>query len=113
MADYKPTSPGELDKLINLVATTKVGDGMGGFTETDTTVASNIWAAIWPVSGKEQIQNMQNVGTITHRIRLRYRSVLRSSWRVKYGDRYFAIVSPPIDPNEGHEFLDLLCKESV
>ena len=103
---------GKLDKRIDIIATTKVGDGMGGYTESDTTVASSIAAAIWPVSGKEMIQNMQNVGIITHRIRLRYRSVLRSSWRVSWAGRYFAIVSI-IDPNMEHRWLDLMCKEAA
>jgi len=103
---------GKLDKRIDLIATTKVGDGMGGFTESDSTVASDIAAAIWPVSGKEQIQSMQNLGTITHRIRIRYRSVLHSSWRVLWAGRYFAIVSI-IDPNMGHRWLDLMCKEAA
>ena len=103
---------GKLDKRIDIQAETKVGDGMGGYTVTFETVASNVACAIWPVSGKEQIQSMQNVGIITHRIRLRYRSVLRSSWRVSWAGRYFAIVSI-IDPNMEHRWLDLMCKEAA
>ena len=104
---------GDLNKLINIIGTTKVGDGMGSFTETDTTIASDIWAAIWPASASEQIQSLQPVGTITHRIRIRWRSVLKSSWRIKFGNRYFAIVAPPINPNEKNEWLDLLCREAT
>jgi SPP1 family predicted phage head-tail adaptor len=103
---------GSLNKRIDIQAPTKVSDGMGSYTQTYTTVMSSIAAAIWTVSGKETVQNMQNVGTITHKIRIQYRSVLRPTWRVKFGNRYFAIVSPPIDPDMKHRWLDLMCKEA-
>ena len=103
---------GDLNKRIDIIATTKVGDGMGGFSETDTTVASSIPAAIWPTSAKDITAMNTTTMVISHRVRIRYRSVLRSSWRLKFGGRYFAIVSI-IDPNEEHKFLDLMCKESA
>ena len=103
---------GDLNKRIDIIATTKVGDGMGGFSETDTTVASSIPAAIWPTSAKDITAMNTTTMVISHRVRVRYRSVLRSSWRLKFGNRYFAIVSI-IDPNEEHKFLDLMCKESA
>ena len=107
------TSPSDLNKRITLQAPTKVPDGMGNFDETWTDMGDPIWAGIWPTSANQSIQSLQPVGTITHRIRIRYRSVLRSSWRIKFGNRYFAIVAPPINPNEKNEFLDLLCKEAA
>jgi SPP1 family predicted phage head-tail adaptor len=103
---------GNLNKRINLEAQTRVADGMGGWTVAYATMASSIPAAIWPVSANETIENMQVVMKITHRIRIRYRSVLKSSWRVKFGDRYFDIVSI-IDPNMAHKFLDIMCKETI
>ena len=103
---------GNLNKRITLQQSTRASDGMGGFTLAWADVAT-IWGAIWPVSATEQIQSMQTVGNITHRIRIRYRSVLKSSWRIKYGNRYFAIVAPPINPEERNEWLDILCKEAV
>ena len=103
---------GDLNKRIDLIATTKVGDGMGGITETDITVASSIPAAIWPTSAKDITAMNSTTMIISHRVRIRYRSVLRSSWRLKFGNRYFAIVSI-IDPNEEHKMLDLMCKEAA
>jgi len=103
---------GDLNKRIDLIATTKVGDGMGGITETDITVASSIPAAIWPTSAKDITAMNSTTMIISHRVRIRYRSVLRSSWRLKFGNRYFAIVSI-IDPNEEHKMLDLMCNEAA
>ena len=102
---------GDLNKRITIQAATKVNDDMGGFiiawADIDT-----IWAAIWPIGAKELILSMQNVMEITHRVRIRYRSVLRPEWRLKFGTRYFAILSI-INPNERNEWLDLICKEVV
>lgn len=102
---------GDLNKRINFQYMTKTPDGMGGWISVWTNVCT-VFAAIWPVSAKEQIEAMQSVMTISHRIRIRYRSVLKPSWRVKFGDKYFAIVSI-INPNMGNKYLDLMVKEAI
>ena len=105
------TSPSELNKRITLQAPSKAPDGMGGFTVTWTDAAT-IWAAVWPVNATEAIRAGQPAMTVTHRIRVRYRSVIRASWRISYAGRYFNIVSI-IDPNAAHRWLDILCKEAA
>jgi SPP1 family predicted phage head-tail adaptor len=50
--------------------------------------------------------------TITHRIRIRYRANIKSSWRIKFANRYFNIVSI-IDQNMQHKWLDILVKEAA
>jgi SPP1 family predicted phage head-tail adaptor len=102
---------GDLNKRIQIQAPSKISDGMGGFDETFSTIAT-VFASLWPISAREQVQSMQEVMTISHRIRIRYRSVLRPDWRVKFGNRYFSIVSI-INPNEKNELLDLMCKEVI
>lgn len=102
---------GELNKRISLQYSTRVADGAGGFTVTWVT-AAEIYAAVWPVSAKETIEAGQAAMTITHRVRIRYRANIKSSWRIKLGSRYFNIVSI-IDQNEAHKWLDILCKEAA
>ena len=89
----------------------KIPDGMGG---DDTTWADHatVWAAIWPVSASELVQTMQNDMIITHRIRIVYRSIFRPSWRIKFGNRYFNIISI-INAGERNEMLDLMAKETT
>ena len=84
---------------------------MGGFINSWTD-ADNIWAAIWPISANERVKSDKVTMNITHRIRIRYRSVFRPSWRIKFGYRYFSINSI-INPNEKNEILDLMCMEAV
>jgi SPP1 family predicted phage head-tail adaptor len=102
---------GDLNKRVTLQYETKVSDAMGGFNSTWIDAAT-VWAAIWPISANEQVRSIQEVMTITGRIRIRYRSVLRPSWRIKYGNRFFNIVSS-INVNEANEWLDLLVKEAA
>lgn len=105
------TSPSELNKRIVLQSPVNAADGMGGFTVTWADEAT-VWAAIWPVSAAETIQAAQAQMTVTHRIRIRYRSVLKASWRVSWSGRYFNIVSI-IEPNMAHVWLDVLAKEAA
>ena len=111
------TRIGERNKHIELQEPSETSDGMGGYTETFSTKYSP-WAAIWPLSGKDQIAAGQNVGLITHRIRFPYNSEVKSNWRVKYVDgrrgdtRYFSIVAPPISLEERNRETELLCKEA-
>jgi SPP1 family predicted phage head-tail adaptor len=104
---------GPMDKRIELQAFTAVSDGMGGSTKTWTT-EDTTWAAIWPVSASETIRAQSPTMTATHRIQMRYREELqvKASWRVKYGARYFSIVSI-INKDEKNIQLDLLCREVV
>lgn len=102
---------GELKKRIEIQTPTKVSDGMGGFVLSFSTMAT-IWGSLWPISASEQIQSMQPGMIVTHRIRIRYRSVLRPDWRLKYGNRYFNIVSI-LNPNTANKMLEILCKEAI
>lgn len=100
---------GSLNKRIELQASTAVADGMGGQTLTWAT-SKTVFAAIWPTSAAERVESGQTTLTVTHRIRIRYDSSVSPAWRVKFGTRYFSIVSL-VNPNEKNALLDLLCRE--
>lgn len=105
-------SSGSLNKLVDIQAQTKVSDSMGGFTTVYTTLAANVAAAIWPVSALEVVKANSTTMTVTHRIRIRYRSIFKAAWRIKFGNRYFSIAGV-INPNEANEYFDLLVKETA
>ena len=102
---------GTLNKRITIQYQTKVSNDMGGFIVTWVNAAT-VWAALWPLSATETVKSMQTSMVISHRIRIRYLSVLRPSWRLKFGEKFYNIVSI-INPNERNEYLDLICKEST
>jgi len=84
---------------------------MGGFTETWHDAVTT-WAKMTTIKSTEAIQAMAETGTLIHNITIRYRTDVLSTWRVKYKDRYFAIIGPPIDVNFKHEWMELKCQES-
>jgi len=86
-----------------------VADGMGGSTDTWSTVAT-VRAAVWPVSVSEQRKAASPTAVGTHQIRIRYYSGLSAAWRVKFGTRYFSIVSV-VNKEERNVQMDLLCRE--
>lgn len=102
---------GDLRHRISLQSPTRTADNMGGYSTVWTSEAT-IWAAIWPVSGKEIMQARQNKMNVTHRIRIRYRSDIKSSWRIKFKLRYFDI-DVIINPDERNKMLELLCTETA
>ena len=104
---------GDLKKRIVLQSVTETPDAMGGMTQVWADVAE-VWAAIWPASAREYMAAQSNVMSVSHRIRIRYRSDITSAWRIYYtaAGKYYNIVSI-IDPNMRHWVLDLMCLETA
>lgn len=107
--------------LQKLVAVQNGGSGYGGYGEIDKDEETN-WedvlttrAGIFPVSGKDyySVRASVDVPEITHKIQMRYQSGVDSKMRVKFGNRIFDIISPPIDFQEKHIELQLMCKERM
>lgn len=74
---------------------------------------ATVRASITPISGKEFFAAETVNSEITHKIKIRYIKGIASNMRVKFGDRYFDITSPPINFQEKNTELQLLCKELV
>jgi SPP1 family predicted phage head-tail adaptor len=102
----------DLNKRFELQAPTKVSDGRGGSTTTYATAAT-VWGALWPLRGDELIEGMKLTATITHRIRIRYRTDIKASWRIKLGNRYFSISAAPINMGEENKYLEIMVKEAI
>lgn len=104
---------GDLKKRIVLQSVTETPDAMGGMSQVWADVAE-VWGAIWPTSAREIMASQSNVLSVSHRIRIRYRSDITSAWRIYYtaAGTYYNIVSI-IDPNMRHWVLDLMCLETT
>lgn len=107
----KSTSPDELNTRIELQAPTRISDGMGGTISTFITVAT-VWAKKTTHRSDEAVQAMATTGTAVHNFRIRYRTDVRSSWKIKEGNRLMAIIGPPIEVGN-REFLDITAKEAA
>lgn len=102
---------GDLNKMVEIQAPTKVPDGMGGFVNSYSTLCT-VFCAIWPTSATEIIAANAISMVVTHRLRMRYRSGLKASYRIKYGTKFFNIVSI-VNPNMANNMLDIMCKEAA
>lgn len=101
---------GVLNKKITIQSKTSTTDNLGGYNDVWSDLVT-VFAAIWPVSASDVVANNTTTMIISHRVRIRYRNGIMSNMRIKFGARYFAIVSI-INVNEANKQLDLMCKEA-
>lgn len=112
-AGKMPISIGKLNKRIELQVnseeTSAYSTSLGGLTTT-WAMASTVWASIRPLSGRELYTAQQAQSDTDHEIRIRYYSGLDTFYRIKFGTRYFQILSV-LNTDEHNEEMTLLCKE--
>lgn len=100
---------GQMNRLITIRSSLRADDGMGGYTETPVDVA-DIWAAVEPLEGREQIHAMQTGMRRPHRMEIRYREDVTGMTQIYYGGRTFDVKSV-VDPEERHVVLEILVDE--
>ena len=70
--------------------------------------------AVWPLNSSESMQALALGGTITGKIRIRYRPVaIKPTWRILNGSTIYSIVGPPINLSGNNTYLELKVKETV
>jgi len=105
---------GSLRHRVAIQTETQTPDGMGGFTTTWAAITgmASVPAAIWPLSAKESLDAMKLELTVTHKIRIRYRSGITAANRILFGSRTFNIISM-INPDEKNKMIDFLAIEET
>lgn len=93
---------------------TEVQDQVSGEATISWTGIAEVpaWAQFDSRAGREFFQADQVIAVDEHVITIRYQSGIKPDMRVRFGDRYFEIISSR-DPNQGKEVLYVLCKERV
>jgi len=75
--------------------------------------AATVWAKKTTHRSDEAVQAMATTGTQVHNFRIQFRTDVKSSWRIKQGTVYFAIIAPPVEVREGlMRYLDITVKEA-
>ena len=70
--------------------------------------------AVWPLTSTERIQALALGGTITGKVRIRYRPVkIKATWRILVGDSILAVAAPPINLGGKNEFLEIQVREAI
>ena len=106
-------NPGKLRHRVTLQEYKEVVDQYGTPIDQGWQDIATVWASVEPIQGREYIQLQNTQSELTTRIRIRYRPGIKAAMRVLYNDRIFEIVGPPIDPEERHLELQLMCKEVI
>lgn len=103
---------GALRHRLTLETPNTTADSFGEETEAPYTTLATVWGSIEPLSGNERLRMQQVQAEVTHRVRIRYRSGVTPELRVKFGTRYFNILSVT-NWEERNRELEIMCKELV
>lgn len=108
---------GPLRHRVSIEDKTEADDGHHGWTPTSVAVATRIPAAVETLTGVALERAQQIAPRTSHRVRLRYRTGIKSGQTVVYhhadGDRDLEIVGPPIEPDARRIELHLMCREAA
>ena len=102
---------GSLRHKIIFQQLTVANDTWGHSSETWTDQVTT-YASIWTLRGTERMEGLKLDNEITHKIRIRYRTDLHPKMRIKFGTRYFNIISL-IDPDERHIYYEIMANEEI
>jgi len=83
---------GIMDHKATIQTPTETTNSIGEPTLTYSTFATR-WIALLPLSGAERVASLQNEGTVTHRVRMRYTDGLKPKMRLISQGRTFEIDS--------------------
>jgi SPP1 family predicted phage head-tail adaptor len=100
---------GTLNRRVQLQRPVTDVDAEGRTGDVWTAVAT-VWATVEPLQGREALLAAQAQTTLTHRVRIRYRTGVTARMRLVYGARIFDIQSV-IDTGEARRELVLDCQE--
>ena len=102
---------GRLRHRITIQKAYKDKNTMGERVESYADWAT-IWGSIEPNSGKKYYEAKQANSEVQGTIVIRYRTGVLPTMRVKYGNRYFKIISI-VQPRENKRELHVLYKEAL
>jgi SPP1 family predicted phage head-tail adaptor len=103
------SDPGKLNRRLVLEAPAIAPDGAGGVVRTYQTLTT-LWAALVPISAREDVVADGLGDTVTHRITIRSGPEVTTRHRFRQGTRIFDVMA--IRDHDGQSrFLDIDVKE--
>jgi SPP1 family predicted phage head-tail adaptor len=110
---------GELRQRVTVQTRTETSDGHDGLIESWANLRPRIAARIRPLLGRDLERAQQTDPRVSHELTLRYWRAYATDLdggraRVVYhdiADRTFELVGPPVDVDERHVELQILCRE--
>jgi len=86
-------------------------DSPVGSTWVEQFTVKGAW---WPLSSAESVAQMAAGGTVTGKVRIRYKPNVKilSSWRIRVNGSILAIIGPPVNLGGRNEFWEFKVKEA-
>lgn len=94
-----------------LEAPVRTPEPSGGAEVTHALIAE-VWGDLRTIDGSERLDEDRLVGTVTHRISIRYRDDLTPDHRFRLGPRRFEIIAI-LDRDGRRRYLECRCREIV
>lgn len=106
-------NPSKLRHRITFQKYSDIQNDYGEIIKKDWLDVITVWASVNPISAKEFFAAEKMNSEVSHKIYMRYIRVLHitPNMRIKFGERYFELIGPPINYQERNVELQLLCKE--
>ena len=102
---------GKLRHSVQLTSPANAADGFGEDIKSYTQYGKT-WASINPLSGKELINAQQQIGEVTHRVKIRFNSAIAITHRIVHKGRTLEIISIRDFEERGH-WQEIMCKEII
>lgn len=104
---------GDLRHRITFQKYSDIQDDYGEIVKKDWIDVITVRASINPITAKEFFAAEKTNSEVSHKINMRYiRShKITPDMRIKFGERFFQLIGPPINFQERNVEVQLLCKE--
>jgi SPP1 family predicted phage head-tail adaptor len=101
---------GRLRHRVTIQQEAVIKGALGGQAKSWVDVVT-VWEAVEPIRGREFFAAQQVNSEVTHRVTIRYRTGVTAKMRLVFQGRVLDISAPPIDVEERHRDLQLMCIE--
>lgn len=105
--------PGELRHKVDILKPPEARNDYGEIDETGdwTIFKEGVWASFSPLKGRELFTAQQINSEITVKVKMWYVPGIKANMRIRSRGQIVEIVGPPIDVDQLHRELELMCKE--
>ena len=100
-----------LNRKIIIQEITNTKNSVGEIVEDYTDILTT-WASIQTITGKETFLSSQEYSTLSHKLRVRYSSLINAKQIVKFGTRTFNILAV-LNIFESNKELEILVEEVI
>ncbi|QPC47112.1 phage head closure protein [Mangrovibacillus cuniculi] len=109
---YNPKqNTGSFRNRITILSAESIMDNLGQIRSISWTEYKRAWAMIKTVKGSEYISAGANRREVIYRFIVPYTAGITNEMRIKYQNRYFDVIEPPINDDELGKTLTILTRE--